>query len=162
MLADNAGRYSHDDTVFKIARDVLRAAGYFSYQQIRQKLAKRHEGRPDDLEHKFEYITIKFAEDYASIIRIEVSGLHDSHPHRFMRSLARLEQEHMNTASVSYTQQPSEADGDFVWQLLAEGENVWDPNPYWVCARFEKGRMKSLQFAASEDGQASFEDLDKD
>jgi len=162
MLADNAGRYSSDDTIFKITRDVLRAAGFFSYRQIRQKLVKRHEGRPERLERKFGYITVRFAKDYASINRIEVSGLYDSHPHRFMRLLARLEQEHMCTASVSYTQQSTNGKGDFVWQLQAQDEDDWDANPYWVRALFEEGRLKSLQFTASEDGQTSFEDLDKD
>jgi|GEM_PF-4893612 len=158
---DHSGGY--DETCpFLFARDVLRAGGYFSYRQIRQKMTKLEMALPINGRVRMGHQQMQLSSDRSGCMQVDVDGLSVQSCHEYIRKLAVVTREHLTDIEASFENTESDTKSTVRFTRKSVRENPWDPHEYWFTAEFDGMQLDRLLITASADGLSPFVDLDKD
>ncbi len=161
FFADYAGGFQSDCPIL-FARDALRAAGLFSYRQMRQKFVAKGMGYPEKDEVEIGHARVVLSKDRSSILQVEIRNLSNDSTHEHIRRVSGLKKTDLENFEVSLNGEFTGGPGQQCILGELNEDHDWDPNAYWVRMSFNGDKLERILFTASESGSSPFEDLDKD
>jgi hypothetical protein len=171
FYADHAGGYKSECPVI-FARDVLRAAGFFSRRQIWQRAYREQLEEPGYLRKiKFGHQAISMDSGKEKILRVDITNIDSDSSHEYIKRLAAISESTLEQLSLSFSQDstgrvgPHRFVGESKHIAKIDNDDYADPNAYWVRLAFSDDQLESVVITATEngeDGWDEFKDLDKD